>query len=805
MYFTKYPHPANFVFPDRLTPTENGNEWTFDIPASTAAPAGLGTIDATSWPGDIHHVTVRSPRWPRNHRLEELHFEACGSSENSWASRIVLDPDFGLQLVDADGHTLLVTASGRGFGVCGTQSLWCFERGPDDRFYGMGEKWLGRLELSQIRTKFWNTDIWGDFAMDECIGGHPDPAYVSIPYVALRRGDSYVGILVDNPEAVFIDTGAPSEIESLLGVPDASGTITIGGESGPVDLVIIRAESLRELTMKLQLLVGTTPLPPAWALGYHQSRWGYAGHENLAWLNDQLDRHRIPCDGLWLDIDYMDGYRVFTFSKTAFDIPRDEIAEAQSGGRHVVPILDPGVKKEPGNPVFESGVAAGAFCLNPQGEPYTGMVWPGETVFPDFSTDTGRAWWKDRVREFASNGIGGVWIDMNDPSTGDVDNHDMLFEDGKTPHAAFHNQYATGMARATREGICEAHPEKRPFVLSRSGSVGISRHAAVWTGDNHSNRHHLALSIPTTLNLALSGVPFNGPDVGGFGGDVSDDLMVDWIKAGFLFPFFRIHAAAGTRHQEPWSLGPEALEVCTEYIRSRYRLRPCLYNLFAEHEISGAAVITPVTYAFPDDPRFDTTIDQYMVGPSLLFAPFLAQDETERSVEVPHESWFDWPANRWTGGGTMACRRDPLSTPLFIRNGAIVPLSTVAENDNRWDGAAVEFLVCSAPGNSAVSKTCSLIYRWDDGVSNAYREGGRSAVRIETVQSDGGLEVSVVHTESGYGRLVPVITVLESTGAEPAVSGSVDGKSVTWSASNGVVRLAGCDRRVTRWTPGHSQ
>ena len=208
-------------------------------------------------------------------------------------------------------------------------------------------------------------------------------------------------------------------------------------------------------------------------------------------------------------------------------------------GRKVIPIIDPGVKFERGYSVYESGHRAKAFCENPQGREYVGLVWPGETVFPDFSLKPARDWWAKQVRDFASLGIQGAWLDMNDPSTGPADNGDMLFDHGRKTHDTYHNQYALGMAMASRQGFLEAHPDERTFMLCRSGSTGSNRYTAIWTGDNYSNYHHLKNSIATTLNLALSGIPFNGPDAGGFGGDTFPELIRDWYKAGFLFPVMR--------------------------------------------------------------------------------------------------------------------------------------------------------------------------------------------------------------------------------------------------------------------------
>jgi alpha-glucosidase len=813
MYFSKYPHPSNFSFVDAVTMTGEGDSSRRSVATDIKRQSAKfrlasktvtheATLTIATFPGDVHHVTVRSPLWPRNWSQAELDFEAVGRSTDDPAgttdgaatvSRLSLRPDFRLTLTENE-VTILDTGPA-GFGVCGAESVWRFAREPEDAYYGMGEKWFGRLELSSVRTKFWNTDVWADFAVPEYECGEPDPVYVSIPYLIIRRRGTFIGMLVHNPEAVFVDTGARSSIESFVDA-GGDGPLVVGTESGPLDLVVLCAKSLGELTRRFQRLVGTTPLPAAWALGYHQSRWGYGSAADLHWLNESLDSRGIPCDGLWLDIDYMDHYRVFTFDPHAFPDPTDDVAKARSSGRNVVPILDPGIKKEDGFSVYDSGVDTDVFCLNPQGLLFNGLVWPGETVFPDFSTETGRAWWANNVERFASHGIAGVWIDMNDPATGSPIDTDMLFSGGTQEHSTFHNQYAHGMARATRAGLEGANPGERVFVLSRSASTGTGRYAAVWTGDNYSNHHHLAASIPTSINLALSGIPFNGSDVGGFGGDASDQLMIDWVKAGFLFPFFRIHTATGTRSQEPWSLGGEAPAICTEYIQSRYRLRPYLYNLFIEQEERGDAILRPLIYEFADDRRFRETADQFMIGPAILQAPFVEAEVTERAVQLPFGHWYEWESGTWIEGGrSVQCTRGQFTTPLFIREASIVPVSTVEAGSHRWDGTAVEFLVLSPPGRH--SATVAAVYRWDDGHSTRYKAGERSAIDIRCERTARSLSIGIEQTLSGYGTFLPTFVF---PGPRIPVSITLNGDRVPFITRSGTIHLAGCDHDVTRYT-----
>jgi alpha-glucosidase len=568
MYFNKFPYPANFGYLER----GRGDK---------AARAGNASVrfDIAAFEGGIFRLTARSPQWTEQHSQARL-TPPRPTRNGASGPRLDVGEGFALTLRDGDGQTLLRSPAGMTFGVSGDASIFLFQREPDCQFYGMGEKTFG-LEQSGRVTKFWNTDAWGDFAEEVYRNGRPDPYYVSIPYLIVKRGNRYVGLLLHNPHATFASTNT---LKTWTGQDATSAAYKdcfwLGAEAGLPELYILVGPTLAELTAKLQRLVGVTPLPPAWALGYHQCRWGYESARDLAWLDANFRQYEIPCDGLWLDIGYMDGFRVFTSHPERFPQLRQTLADLRRRGRRVVPILDPGVKREAGFAVYAAGQRADVFCRNAAGGEFVGMVWPGETVFPDFSLESGRAWWAQQVKRFADNGFSGAWLDMNDPSTGNIDPQGMLFNHGRQAHDTFHNQYALGMAQASREGFIAATGE-RSFLLCRSGFISSSRHTAIWTGDNVSNYHYLRLCIAGTLNLALSGQPFNAPDIGGFGDNTRAELFSDWMKCCCLFPVCRVHTSINTARQEPWAFGEQVMAVLRHYIRLRYKLRPYLYNLFA--------------------------------------------------------------------------------------------------------------------------------------------------------------------------------------------------------------------------------
>ena len=758
MYFNKYLYASNFEFVNAhdvcgdksATNAICGGFSVTDFQPAAAQPRGTKKISYSlqRFAGDVYYLSFNGKGWEKNYAQVPLDFSALEGETGNF--QLTLDDTFGLSLSDHEGKALLQSVPGAGFGVSGEAALFQFLREPDTQFYGMGEKMFG-MELSKRSTKFWNTDVWGDFDSEVYVKGTPDPLYVSVPYLIIKRGNTYLGLLLDNPFATFISTDNKVVIANQKDADSQpANAITLGAEMGQPNLVIIPGPDLPALTRKLQRLVGLTPRPPAWALGYHQCRWGYESAADLHYIAAGMERHQIPCDGLWLDIEYMRGYRVFTFEEKNFPVPVKDLAEIQAGGRRVVPIIDPGVKAESGYAVYDSGKAADVFCRNPQGGHYIGLVWPGETVFPDFSLESARAWWAAQVRAFAETGITAAWLDMNDPSTGRSLCTEMLFNHGRDIHHTYHNQYALGMAIASREGFQAARPQERPFLLSRSGFTGSSRFCAIWTGDNFSNYHYLKGSISCTLNLALSGIPFNGPDVCGFGGDTNEALVRDWIKAGFLFPFLRNHSIRGSRAQEPWVFDAKTLEIYRHYVQLRYKLRPYLYNLFIRQAQEGEAILRPLFYDFTDSAELSLGKigDQFMVGSGIMQAPFIEENQQEREIVLPQTRWYEAESGQWLEGGCRITRaKSAETTPLFLREGAVLPLARNSGADFSFKSNEVDFLLMLG----AQGKAAEYSYIFDDGFSYGYESGKQSELQVSAAISGGKLAITTKLAQDGFG------------------------------------------------------
>ncbi len=418
-----------------------------------------------------------------------------------------------------------------------------------------------------------------------------------------------------------------------------------------LDYVVVHGDDPAQVLERLTPLIGRIELPPRWAIGYHQSHWGYDSAARLRDVAGEFARRRLPCDAIHLDISYMHGHRVFTWDTKRFPDPAGLISELGQRGMQCVAIVDPGVKLEPGNPVYDGGLSRDAFVRDAGGEQVTGYVWPGRCVFPDFLRPDVRAWWADLHAALVGPGVAGIWNDMNEPAIYDgpvgAEIVASVVEmpgdavhgppDRPVRHADVHNVYGLSMARAAAEAMTRLRPDRRAFALSRSGCTGIQRYAAIWTGDNTSSWEHLQLSLPMLCNLGLSGVPFVGADIGGFWGDATPELFARWIQAGVLYPLMRGHSHVRNRPNEPWEFGADVEVVARAALRLRAELRPYLYTLFHEAATKGSPILRPLLWEFFADPRAALIEDEVLLGDAMLAAPVChaGQRVARRSTSRP--------------------------------------------------------------------------------------------------------------------------------------------------------------------------
>jgi len=641
------------------------------------------------------------------------------------------------------------------------------EVADSEHFYGFGERTGIQLERSGRWMHNWTTDP----AQMHSTG--VDPMYKAIPvYLAVRPGGPAYGLYFNNTWRSSFDLRMP-------------GQLMYQAEAGELDYYLVYGPTPSEVTEKFAALLGHMPLPPRWSLGYHQSRWSYTPDQEVRRIAAELRRRKLPCDVLHLDIDYMDGYRVFTWDKERFPNPARLAADLRAQGFRLVSIIDPGVKSDPDYAVYRSGLEQDYFIRDASRQVVHRYVWPDDSVFPDFSRPEVRAWWGELQRTLTDSGIAGIWNDMNEPVVfslpfsqggGSVGSLPVDCPQGppdeRTTHAEVHNLYGSGMAQASYEGLLKLRPEDRPFNLCRSGFAGIQRWTASWMGDNASSWEHLEMSLPQLMNMGLSGTPFVGVDIGGFTDHATPELFARWIEAGILYPFCRGHSAIGTIQQQPWDFGEQVEAIARKYLELRYRLLPYLYTLFYQAHTTGQPILRPLLYHFPDDPAVFHLHDQAMLGPSLMAAPIVQPGRHARSVYLPAGVWYDyWTSERLEGAGTILAPAPLDHLPLYVRAGAALPLGPLmAYTDEKpLDPLTLEVY----PGNGQFD-----LYE-DDGHSFAYQHGEFTVTQLAVSLEDSRLVVSVGPRQGRYqpdprriivrvhrgGSQPPVEETFEDTGA----------------------------------------
>lgn len=646
--------------------------------------------------------------------------------------RIGLEQDFAMEFIDNKGFLLQTI----GIDLSNKNRSCSFKIRKDEHFYGLGEK-TGFLDKRGRRYTMWNTDHYEDH--DE----GADCLYESYPfYMGLNRTGCY-GIYLDNTYKTFFDVGKQDK-----------DTVTFGAEKGPLNFFFIYGPSMKEVVLGYTKITGRIELPPLWALGYHQSRYSYVPQEKVLEIARTFREKDIPCDVIYLDIDYMDGYRVFTFDKEKFPDPAGMIKELEKMGFKVVTILDPGLKVDGDYGPFKEGLKKNYFVTDKNGLPFTGRVWPGLTCFPDFSRDDVKSWWAGLHEEYMNMGIAGIWNDMNEPAVMDSSTKTMpvdLVHDrngNPTTHEEFHNIYALNMAMATKEAFKKFRPCNRPFILTRAAFSGIQRYSAMWTGDNRSYWNHLKTSIPMLLNIGLSGEPFCGADIGGFTGDCSEELFIRWIQTGVFYPFCRNHSGASTADQEPWAFGARCEQIAREFIKLRYKLLPYIYNLFYQAASSGDPVLRPLVYEYEEDENCHAVFDEFLLGESILGAPVVEPGKTNRAVYLPDGRWIDWWSGKEHEGGRYILADAPLDKmPLYVKAGSIIPMREPMSHTGEKPLEA-EFHIF--PGNTTEEIRGEYVYYEDDGRSEDYKKGAYNLYKIRYTMSKDVVDIKFEKTHSGY-------------------------------------------------------
>ena len=700
----------------------------------------------------------------------------------------------GLKTIISDAHTgKILCADEKGFHWHDNKTFGgevvkmskSYQQG--EHFYGLGDKSCD-LNLRGRRFTLWGSDTYA-------YGPNTDPLYKNIPfYIGMHRGGCY-GMFLDNTFRSNFDFGA-----------DQPNRIVFGAEGGEMNYYFFHGHTPLDVVRGYTRLTGRPGMPPLWTLGYHQCKWSYYPDAAFRAIGDGFRKRSIPCDALYLDIDYMDGYRCFTWDAERFPDPKKLVNDLESDGFKLVVIIDPGLKIDPGYSVWQDGIANDVYCRRQDGNLFKGSVWPGLCHFPDFTRPDVREWWAEQFKELIDDvGVRGVWNDMNEPA---------VFEEGTFPHDVrhdydghpcshrkAHNIYGMQMVRGTQEGLRRFGGGKRPFSITRSAYAGTQRFACAWTGDNVASWEHLHLASLQCQRLAISGMSFVGSDVGGFIETPSPELYLRWVQMAVFHPFFRTHSSGDHGDQEPWSFGEDTTSLVKEAIELRYRLLPVIYTTFRQYVTDCTPMLRPLPLVAHDDPDAYWRSAEFYFGDHLLVIPMTREGEDGRFLYIPDGDWFSYHDDT----KPKSVRKDiwvdcPLNRiPVFVHAGAVLPHWPLQQYVGEIEHPEPELHTWHKTG-----KETSQWYE-DAGDGEAWREGEyrESTFQVSGTETTLTLERTWEGTWlPGYTRLHLVLRGLPA-GWE-ALSLEADGKPTDFKtdASGRPVAILSPDFRslTAKWT-----
>ena len=531
-----------------------------------------------------------------------------------------------------------------------------------ESFYGMGDK-ATHSNLKGKRVSNWVTDQYA-------YGKDQDPLYKAIPF--------FIGLHSDQAYGIFFDNTFKTQFDFAH---ERRNVTSFWADGGEMNYYFFYGPEMSQVVKAYTNFTGTPELPPMWAMGYHQSKWSYFPEANVRQLANKFRKLRIPCDGIYLDIDYMDGFRCFTWDKTKFPNPKKMISDLEQDGFKTVVMIDPGIKIDKDYWVYKEGIENDYFCKRADGPNMKGKVWPGECNFPDFTNPKVREWWADLYKEMMTEiGVHAVWNDMNEPAVMEVPTktapldtrHD--YDGYPCSHRKAHNIYGMQMVRATYEGVKKYVYPKRPFVITRAAYAGTQRYSSTWTGDNVATWEHLWIANVQVQRMCMSGYSFVGSDIGGFAEQPSGELFARWIQLGVFHPFCRVHSSGDHGDQEPWSFDGEVTGIVRKFIELRYQLLPYLYTMFYKYSKDGTPMIKPLVYFDQNDHQTHFRTDEFIFGEQILVCPVQEPNAQGRRMYIPRGTWYDyWTDEVVVGGMEKWVVADLDKMPLFILGGAIVP------------------------------------------------------------------------------------------------------------------------------------
>lgn len=598
----------------------------------------------------------------------------------------------------------------------------------DTRVYGLGETLRG------IDKRGWR--YISNCSDDPVHTETKNSLYAAHNFLLPWNGESAVGYYIDTPGRVEFDIGYSDPDRMYIRLKEANAyiyEITPGDTSG--------VSPCRKVVRLFRSLIGKSYIPPFWAFGYGQSRWGYKSKEDIEAVIRGYAEADIPLDSVYLDIDYMDSYKDFTLNEEAYPDFEDFVSKVKEKNIHLVPIIDAGVKIEEGYDVYEEGIKEDHFCKKADGTPFVAAVWPGRVHFPDFFRPETRKWFGEKYRFLLDKGIDGFWNDMNEPAifysedglreafdrirsfegrnldigsffefqdvVGSINNNPKDYESfyheyrgEKIRHDRLHNLYGYMMTRAAGEAFQKLSPEKRILMFSRSSFIGMHRYAGVWTGDNQSWWSHILLNLKQLPGLNMCGFLYSGADTGGFGADCTEDLMLRWLAVSLFTPLFRNHSALGTRDQELYRFPHR--DWMRGIIRLRYALIPYIRSEFMKAVENDDMYISPLSFEYPEDLRACEIEDQLLVGDSIMIAPVYTQNAKGRMVYLPEPMKL----LRFEGENLKEERMLPAGdhyipvalseVVIFLRRGRVLPLTQPAASTAELDLSKIDHICCEA-------------------------------------------------------------------------------------------------------------
>jgi len=635
---------------------------------------------------------------------------------------------------DASGNVLLADEPSLPMAWDGPRVHVWKKMPPDENYYGLGDK-AGPMNRRNRAFTEWNTDEYGWQESS-------DPLYKTIPFfVALRKGTAY-GVFFDNTYRSDFDFGKESR-----------DYFSFGAEGGELNYYFIAGPEPKKIVEQYTAMTGRSPLPPLWSLGYQQCRYSYYPESRAREIVKTFREKKIPADVIYFDIDYQQGYAPFTINREYFPDFEKMISDFRAQGFHTILITDLHIKKDAnhGYAPYDSGIKNDVFVKNPDGSIFVGKVWPGDSVFPDFTLTRVRNWWGGLYKDFVAIGAAGFWNDMNEPSVFERADKTMpldtvhRLDDGATmDHRAAHNIYGTENARATYEGLLKLQNGERPFVLTRAAYSGAQRYAATWTGDNSSTWNHLKMSTPMLMSMGISGMPLVGDDIGGFAGSPTSDLLTRWFEVGALNPIYRDHTAKGTADQEPWVHGPEHEAIRKRYIELRYRLLPYLYTAIEETTRTGIPLMRPLFLEYPQVTEFYGDDRDFLFGHDLFVAPVTTEMVDAEDISLPPGDWYDyWSGVRHAHDGKIQLHPRLDEMPLYVRAGAIVPMQPVVQDTGELPDGPLQLHVY--PGDD-----CKGSLYQDDGHTLAYQKGEVLRVNYSCAASPSSISITSTLEKNAY-------------------------------------------------------